>query len=239
MQHKDAIILAGGLGTRLAHVVPNTPKCLAPIAGKPFLWYQLEKLKQFHFCKVVLSLGHLSQQVIDYVESIKLNYSFSIEYCVESEPLGTGGAILLALELCDTDDIVIVNGDSMFDVDIDTLIAEQQLLSSDCTLALAHLNNCDRYGTVKLNKEKMITAFLEKQSGTAGLINAGIYILFKPSFLSLTFPKKFSFESDYLSKSNDFEHHLAGITMEGYFIDIGVEADYVRAQSELPKLVKI
>jgi D-glycero-alpha-D-manno-heptose 1-phosphate guanylyltransferase len=235
--HKDVIILAGGLGTRLQSVVADTPKCLAPVAGKPFLHYILTALKPYHVCKIVFSVGHLKHQVIDWVQANRQQYGFAVDFAEEAEPLGTGGAIKNALPYTDNDDVIILNGDTLFMADIDELIAFQQQKQADVSIALKPMANFERYGTVVLNQEQEVINFIEKKPQEAGLINGGIYSLYKPSFLSLNMPQKFSFESDYLEKAITHQHHVYGQVHDKYFIDIGIPTDFTRAQVELPQII--
>ena len=117
----EVIILAGGLGTRLRSVVNDKPKCMAEVNGKPFLYYWLQYLARFSFKRIVLSLGYKSEMVISWIEKIRDNYDFIIDYVVEQELLGTGGGIRLALNKTSTDDVFVINGDSMFLADLQDL----------------------------------------------------------------------------------------------------------------------
>ena len=235
MEHKDCIILAGGMGTRLQSVVADKPKCLADINGKPFLSYISRQIQQFHVCKVVFSVGYKKEMVIDYVMNHRSEFPFAFDFAEEETPLGTGGAILNAIPYCNTDDIIIMNGDTYFDVNLDTLLNHQQQKMSDCTLALKPMQAADRYGLVKINEEGMITGFEEKKVGASGYINGGIYCLFKNSFLNIPFEKSFSFEKEYLEKFIS-ERDMAGLIQDNYFIDIGIPEDYERAKQELTPL---
>lgn len=234
--HRDCIILAGGFGTRLQSVVNDKPKCLADINGKPFLYYICKHLAHFHFCKVVFAVGYMKDMVKDYVMSHRDEFKFAFDFAEEEEPLGTGGAIMNALPYCDTEDFFVVNGDTFFDVNIDEMSVFQQNQMADCTVALKPMQNADRYGLVDLDPTtQAIRGFREKQEGSSGLINGGVYCLFRPSFLNIPFPKVFSFEKDYLEKMLT-ERDLYGMVQDKYFIDIGVPEDYRRAQTEIPAL---
>lgn len=235
MEHKDCIILAGGMGTRLQSVVADKPKCLAEINGKPFLYYICQHLSKFHFCKIVFSVGYLKEMVIDYVMQHRDEFPFAFDFAEETEPLGTGGAILNAIPYTNTEDIFVVNGDTFFDVDMDAMLQFQQTKMADCTLALKPMQKADRYGLVQLNEQEMITAFQEKQIGGSGLINGGVYCIYKNSFLNIPFEKKFSFEKDYLEKFI-LEREMVGFIQDKYFIDIGIPEDYQKAQHEIPAL---
>lgn len=233
--HRDCIILAGGLGTRLRDVVVDKPKCLADINGKPFLHYLGQYLARFHFCKVVFAIGYKGDMVQDYVMNNRDAFPFAFDFAIEEEPLGTGGAILNALPYCDTDDFFVLNGDTFFDVDIDSMSYYQESRMADCTLALKPMSNADRYGLVQVDKESHITGFAEKTPGASGLINGGVYCIYRHSFLNIPFPKKFSFEKDYLEKMIT-ERDMFGLVQDRYFIDIGIPSDYEKAQTEIPAL---
>lgn len=235
MEHKDCIILAGGMGTRLESVVSDVPKCLAPINGKPFLYYLCKQLMQYHFCKVVFSVGYKKEIVKDYIFNNRHEFKFAFDFAEENEPLGTGGAILNALPYSDTEDFFVVNGDTFFQVDYDKMLAFQQEKMADCTVALKNMNDASRYGLINMNEESIIQSFEEKKEGTSGYINGGIYCFFRKSFLNIPFPKKFSLEKDYLEKFTT-ERDIVGFRecAKNYFIDIGIPQDYEKAQTEIP-----
>ena len=223
----EAIVLAGGLGTRLRSVLGEVPKCLAPVAGKPFLEYLLGALSRAGVSCVVFSVGHLREQVMAYVDS--RSWPFQVAYAVETTPLGTGGGIRLALSKCLEDKVLVVNGDTLFDVDIPALPFEAPV-----TLALKPLRNFSRYGTVELGADGKVSAFREKAPCREGLINGGVYAL-RRSLLPLAhLPEKFSFETDVLQPLS-CSGQVAGVVQDGYFIDIGIPEDYARAQQELPE----
>lgn len=226
-----ALILAGGLGTRLRSVVADAPKCMAPVAGKPFLQYLIDFYLQQNIRHFVFSLGYKHEQVTQFLHD---NYpELSYEYVVEKEPLGTGGAIHFALKAVQVPDILILNGDTFFGVSVAGLDAVHRNGNADCTIALKPMTNIDRYGVVEMDERGSITAFREKRPYAKGLINAGVYMLKVDSFLSGDWPEKFSFETDFLQSSTT--HRLLGYTSDAYFIDIGIPEDYARAQTELPE----
>lgn len=233
--HKDCIILAGGMGTRLQSVVNDKPKCLADVNGKPFLSYIAAHLSKYHFCKVIFSVGYKKEMIIDYVMNHRDEFKFAFDFAEENEPLGTGGAILNALPYSDTEDFFVVNGDTFFDVDFDKMIAFQQSKMSDCTLALKPMQKADRYGLVKINESEQIIGFEEKKENGSGLINGGVYCVYRNSFLNIPFEQKFSFEKDYLEKFIS-ERDMYGFVQDKYFIDIGIPEDYSKAQTEIPDL---
>ncbi|MEE3413351.1 MAG: nucleotidyltransferase family protein [Bacteroidales bacterium] len=228
----EVIILAGGLGTRLRSVVNDKPKCMAEVNGKPFLYYWLQYLARFSFKRIVLSLGYKSEMVISWIEKIRDNYDFIIDYVVEQEPLGTGGGIRLALNKTSTDDVFVINGDSMFLADLQDLYNKYSLVNCSVVLALKQMKDFSRYGKVTIDSNNLITDFAEKKFCQQGLINCGVYVLNKQKLNLQSFEQKFSFEKDVLEQRND----IYGFEYEGYFIDIGVPEDYHKAQKDFSLL---
>jgi D-glycero-alpha-D-manno-heptose 1-phosphate guanylyltransferase len=240
----EAIILAGGLGTRLRSVVSKVPKCMAPISGEPFLKYLLHYLSGFDISKVIISVGYLKDIIIDWTLDNSANYPFEIDFAIEDEPLGTGGGIALAMSKTSCDEILVVNGDTFFNVDLDCLSKECNTESCEIGIALKPMEKFTRYGnvlmeSVKASKKKgFITEFREKEYCNDGLINGGIYILKKSSGIFEGLPEKFSFETEIL-KPETARKKTFGFINDNYFIDIGIPSDYERAQKELPELKKI
>ncbi len=231
---KEAIILAGGFGTRLQSVVSDVPKPMAPINNFPFLNYIFDYLKFFKIEHVVLSTGYLSEKISEYYkDEFK---GIKISYTKEESPLGTGGGIRLAMEKCSTQNILVLNGDSFFDVDLQAYYPLHAQFNSDCTLALRKVSNASRYGTIKLSDTSAINEFKEKDGvEQEGLINGGVYILNRNLFLSQTKPDiAFSIEKDFFENRIN-ELHIFGFKYDGYFIDIGVPEDYKKAQDDFKR----
>ena len=230
MQVQEAIILAGGLGTRLREAVPDLPKCMAPVNGKPFIYYVVSHLQKQGIQRFIFSLGYRSEAFTNYITSLLPDGNY--ELVIEKEPLGTGGAIKFACSHVKHTNVVVVNGDSIFK----TNIAEQDELhttkNAHCTLALKPMENFERYGVVELNEDQSIASFKEKQYYSKGLINGGVYLLNAELFLAEKLPEKFSFETDYLQVFYN-QRRIFGLIQDGYFIDIGIPEDYTRAQTEL------
>jgi D-glycero-alpha-D-manno-heptose 1-phosphate guanylyltransferase len=226
----EAIILAGGLGTRLRSAVPDLPKAMAMVAGQPFLAYIIRHFSQQGINRFIFSLGYRHEVIEDYLSSqfSSINYSCSIE----EDPLGTGGAILKACSLCTKENVVIANGDTLFAVDVRQLSGFHESRDADCTLALKRMRNSDRYGVVETNESGRITSFKEKKWYAESLINGGVYTLNVQRFLEIPFPGKFSFEKDYLESFTNVKNFY-GDAQDRYFIDIGIPEDYQRAQEEL------
>ena len=227
---EEAIVLAGGLGTRLQNVVSDRPKPMALVNDRPFLEYILEFLEAFNIKNVILSVGYKKEYIKSYFgNSYK---SLNLYYSEEDEPLGTGGAIKKALKLAKTKNIIILNGDTYFDINLksfyDFHVEKQSLL----TMALKYMKDFDRYGTVNMGEDGKITGFEEKGAKNIGLINGGIYLINKDLEKDLNnFPDKFSFERDFLEKLVG-KKSFYGVPFDGYFIDIGVPEDYEKAKHE-------
>lgn len=230
----EAIILAGGFGTRLQSVVSDVPKPMAPINDIPFLNYIFDYLKFYKIEHVVLSTGYLSEKISQYYKN-EFN-GVKISYTKEETPLGTGGGIRLAMEKCNTNNVLVLNGDSFFDVDLNSYFSLHQKFNSDCTLALRKVANASRYGTIQLGNDCAIAKFKEKDSiEKEGLINGGVYILDRALFLSKTVPNMaFSIEKDFYEKKIN-EVTLLGFEYNGYFIDIGIPEDYKKAQDDFKR----
>jgi D-glycero-alpha-D-manno-heptose 1-phosphate guanylyltransferase len=228
---KEAIILAGGFGTRLREVVADVPKPMAPVNGNPFLDYLLRYLKHYGIERVILSVGHLSEKITEHYGN---NFNgIEIVYSVEKDPLGTGGGIRLALEKCKDYDILVLNGDSFFDIDLLSFYNQYSDSVGDAALALRHVTNSARYGTIALGELDMIKAFTEKTGHEKpGTINTGVYILSRDLFLEETHAgKNFSIEKDFFEKKLN-KLNLYGFIYDGYFIDIGIPEDYKQAQHD-------
>ena len=230
MQIKEAIILAGGFGTRLKDAVPDLPKCMAPVNGRPFLFYVINYLRSQGIEKFIFSLGYKHEVVEAYLQTELSTLDF--QCLVEKEPLGTGGAILASCYKTSAQTVLVVNGDTIFKADMEKAFTDHVKHESDCTLLLKPMENFDRYGVVELNEDDSIKSFEEKKFYKGGLINGGVYILNAEQFLAEELPGKFSFEKDYLEKY--FEtRKIYGSVQDEYFIDIGIPEDYFRVQQEL------
>lgn len=228
----DAIILVGGFGTRLRSVVSDVPKPMAPVEKKPFLSYLLKYLSNYGIKNVVLCTGYKHEVIENYFSSVYKN--INLKYSVEEEPLGTGGAVKKALTLIESDDVLVLNGDTLFNVDLSELISYHNNQKSDITIALKHFTNYDRYGSVILDGKKVV-GFEEKMYKDSGFINGGVYLINKHLFDKYSLPKTFSFEKEILeTKLNEL--NISGFKSSTYFIDIGIPEDYEKAQIEVKEL---
>lgn len=227
----DAIILAGGLGTRLRSVVNEVPKCMAPVCERPFLYYILTYLKKFNeIDRIILSLGYKHELIIEWIEQ-QTELLFQFQYSIENEPLGTGGAIKKAMSLVQSNEVIILNGDTFFDVDISQLIKSHRINNSMLSIALKPMLNFNRYGNVEIDDNNLITAFKEKSSCEQGQINGGIYIINSINAMMNNLPEQFSFETEVLQKQIN-NRNIYGFIHNGYFIDIGIPEDYVVANKD-------
>lgn len=229
---KTAVILAGGFGTRLQSVLPDLPKPMAPVAGKPFLEYLFQQCKKSGIEKIILSVGYKHEAIKNYFGNEF--ECISVQYSIEENPLGTGGAILKASELVDEENFFVLNGDSFFATDLGEISFFHETEKPDISLALKMMFNFERYGSVVRNDDCRIVSFHEKKFVEQGEINAGVYVVNKKFLQSLSLPEKFSFEKDVLEKYVS-EKKFCGISFMNYFIDIGIPEDYEIAQHELPK----
>ncbi len=227
----EAIVLAGGFGTRLREVVPDLPKPMAPIAGRPFLEILLSALARKGFTRVVLSLGFMAEKVIAHFGA---SYAgMELVYEVEHQPLGTGGAIRAALVRCLADHVFVFNGDTYLDLEVEDLESLWQA-SQHPVIVVREVPDTARFGRVEVSDGR-VSAFREKGVSGVGLINAGCYVLPHGALDAFPLGQNFSLETEYLAKELD-RIHFAGFVTHGHFIDIGVPEDFARAQIELADL---
>jgi len=230
MQCKEAIILAGGLGTRLRSAVPDLPKCMAPVNGQPFIGFVIEHLQSQGIERFIFALGYKSEAFEGFLASTLPSSSYLVS--IEEEPLGTGGAIKQASLLTEEKTVLVANGDTLFRINARKLFSFHHMCGANCTLSLKPMQNFDRYGVVELNKDYSIKSFQEKKHYDEGLINGGVYALHAEKFRGEDLPQKFSFEKDYLEKFFA-NRRMFAVVQDEYFIDIGIPEDYARAQEEL------
>ena len=184
----ECVVLAGGMGTRLRSAVAQLPKCLAPVAGRPFLAWLLDDLQEAGFDHIILSLGYRHEDVEEWVAS--RDDRDAVTCVVEKEPLGTGGGVRLALREAVQEEVFVLNGDTFFGVDFAAMQAFHRQSGATATLALKPMRDFDRYGEVSCDADGRITAFHEKQPCREGLINGGIYLLWRDALEAM--PDRFS-----------------------------------------------
>lgn len=225
---REAIVLAGGFGTRLAHVVPDVCKPMAPVAGRPFLRYVLDQLDTMGFGHVVIADGYRREQIEQYF--MGTYRGLQIDYSPEDEPLLTGGAVKKALDSCANPYVFVFNGDTWFDLDFSAMEAAAKTNHPEAVLAAKRMRNFDRYGTLDVAPDGSIRAFREKAPCAEGLINGGVYLLRRDALDNM--PAKFSLETDFF-EGVVCNGALVSVECGGDFIDIGVPEDYRCAQAML------
>lgn len=219
----EAIVLAGGFGSRLQSVVKELPKPMAPVNGRPFLTYVLDNLLRHSVLRFILSVGYKCEVIQDYFGDV---YRLvPIVYSVEKAPLGTGGGIKQSLEMALSSPVLVVNGDTLFNIDIDFLLAAHRDRKADVTIAAKEMDDLERYGSVAFNPSGRLISFVEKGKLKKGHINGGIYVMGKGIFECFSLAPSFSFETDFL-KAHLKEINIHVVPCAGYFIDIGIPSDY-------------
>lgn len=228
----QAIILAGGFGTRLKSLLGHElPKPMAPVAGKPFLSWLLEYMAGQGVHEAVLCVHHQARAIISYYGTqyagIRLHYSR------EDAPLGTGGAIHKAMRMLNAKrPVLVLNGDSLVELNYRAMLAQHQHSGRTITLATSRVTDCSRYSRLTI-ENGMVTRY-DLLGGTApGDVSVGLYAVSPELFYGFELPQHFSFEQNFLQP---FIEHIAPAAYRGvqYFIDIGVPKDYLRAQAEIP-----
>lgn len=226
---KEIIILCGGQGTRLRSVLNETPKILAPIGERTFLDFLISIYLKKGIEKFIFSTGFMHERILEYLEK---HYSHLNFLClVEEQPLGTGGAIVQSLKSCNTDHVIIANGDSFADFSIHKLWEDHIASNDETTILVTSVDDAFRYGTIELDSNR-VRSFKEKGVHGPAWINAGVYLIDKNQFLNKVYTTSFSFENEYLlPKAAD--NILKASIQSGYFIDIGIPEDLRKAQIEL------
>jgi D-glycero-alpha-D-manno-heptose 1-phosphate guanylyltransferase len=230
----QAVVLAGGFGTRLQAVVQDVPKPMALINGRPFLDYQLNYLKSFGIKHIIFSVGYKHEHIADFFGD---SYNgMTIEYAVENEPLGTGGGIQNAFQLVKSGAALVVNGDTLFEVNLNDFYQKHKDSKAIISLALREIDDVSRYGIVETDNSHRIIGFAEKGVKTGqGQITGGVYMIEKDFFESHDFGQKFSMEKDAFEKHYESQNFF-GFPYKSYFLDIGIPEDYKKAQDEFSKL---
>ena len=222
----EAIVLAGGLGTRLRGVVDDVPKPMAPVQGRPFLALVLDQLVDAGFKTVIIAAGYRHEVIRSYFGA---DYrGLALRYSVEHEPLGTGGAIRLACVQADARDVFVLNGDTYLELDFRAMMEAHVRAGSHLSMAICHVPDVARYGALEFCDDRLLR-FLEKERSGPGWINGGTYIL-GPDLRARLRPRgAFSFEHDLLEPEVGSIRPLA-FRSSGLFIDIGIPEDYAKAQ---------
>jgi D-glycero-alpha-D-manno-heptose 1-phosphate guanylyltransferase len=224
-----AVILCGGLGTRLGSLTKETPKPLLEVAGQPFIAHVLNHLTRAGIDELVLAVGFQWRKLQAFVGDNW--HGVPVQYSVETHPLGTGGAISAAMASASLSETLVVTGDTLFDIDIPAFLKFAKDKDAQVCVALRKVEDCSRFGRVSLAADGEMMTFGEKVEQGPGLINGGIYYLRCDALGHIT-SETFSFETDFLAQKHP-RYTVFGLTSNAYFIDIGVPADLQRAQTEL------
>ena len=226
----EAIILAGGLGTRLRPLVSAAPKAMAEVAGRPFLEYLLGQLRAEGITSAVVCTGHMADAIASHFGDGR-RWGMELRYSVEVEARGTAGALKLAERMLTGDRWLLMNGDSLFDISLQHLIDAHAASPALVTIALARVADGHRYGRVTLAPDGVIRAFAEKSdAATPGLINSGLYVIERQLLDQIPADRPVSLEREVFPKL--VGNSIRGVPFDGYFIDIGVPHDFLRAQNE-------
>ncbi len=224
----DCIVLAGGLGTRLRDTVPNQPKPLASINGTPFLEILLRQLTASQLVKkTVLAIGYKAEAIVEHFSGTE-----GIEFSIEQEPLGTGGAVQLALSHTISNPVLVINGDSFLDFSLEQMLLFHEQKKAGITMAYTHVENADRFGRLEIDSHSQrILSFREKAEGAEpGPINGGVYLIQRNLLIDHQQSSPFSLEKEFFS----YVEELYGFPCSGTFIDIGTRDSYFAAQRLLP-----
>jgi D-glycero-alpha-D-manno-heptose 1-phosphate guanylyltransferase len=229
-----AVLLVGGMGTRLRSVVPNAPKPLATVGDKSFLELLVKQLRSQGIHKLVFCTGYLADQIETYFGDGH-KWDVEIQYSKELQPLGTAGAVKLAQpHLKNAVEFLVMNGDSFMEVDLDQLLQSHRERKAIASMAVRQVENAGRYGTVRLEGKNRVTGFIEKTGSDApGVVNAGVYI-FNQEIFQHIFDGPSSLEKDVFPKL--LGRGVYALEQQGVFIDIGTPEDYARAQEICDRL---
>jgi D-glycero-alpha-D-manno-heptose 1-phosphate guanylyltransferase len=225
----QAVVLVGGLGTRLRPLVSDIPKPMALVRGRPFLSYLLDFLAVQGITEAILAVGYLRDRLMEVFG--ERHGTLRLRYSVEETALGTGGAIRQAFGLVDSWPVFAVNGDTFLDVDYKAMRRAHETAGAFLTMALAHVADAGRYGRAVVTDGRVV-GFEPSTNPGPGVINAGVYLFSHDPLAWADLPRAFSLEKDFLALQLANLRPLA-FNAPGYFIDIGVPEDYRRAQHEL------
>lgn len=226
----DVVILAGGFGTRLAPIVSDKPKGLADINGKPLLHIVVENLLSYGFRRIILAVGHKKEQIIKYFSEVKFSdYSpYEIVYSSEKIPLGTGGALKLALAKVNSENCLVINGDCLYDLDFNQIYRAHLKKNAIVTMTLVKVEDSATYGAVTLAADNKLKSFSEKLVKGNHLVSAGVYFMHKKILKHFPRKKQFSLENDVFPSLCGLE--LYGYPIKGSFYDIGVPERYLKVK---------
>ena len=225
---RQAVILAGGFGTRLGALTRDTPKPLLDVAGKPFLTWLIDDVRRQGFSDILVCAGFLAEQI----EAALAGFGPDVKVVTEPQPLGTAGALRFVLDRLEAR-FLMLNGDSLFDIDLREL-ERRAHPDADATLALRSVADASRYGAVQLDGRRIVRFEEKSEHRAPGLINGGVAIIGRSFVADLQPGRPCSIERDLYPKAAA-AGRLAGHVFNGAFIDIGTPQDYERAQTVVPE----
>lgn len=224
-----AIILAGGLGTRLRAVLPDLPKPMAPINGRPFLEYLLDYWHAQGIERFLLSIGYKHEMIMEHFGD---HYKgVPLDYIIESKPMGTGGGLLLAAEKIKTDSFLVLNGDTYFTVNLQKLIQFAEQNVTDWCFGLFMTSSVDRYMGMEVSPVGKINSLKINENQNPCYVNGGVYWIRHSALRNIKLPQKemISLENDILPEALANNQRLFGLAFDTKFIDIGIPEDYCRS----------
>ena len=227
-----AVILAGGMGTRLKSVVPNLPKPMAPVNGRPFMEYQLDYWIDQGVSQFIVSVGYMKEVIMGHFGP---SYrSTPISYAVEAKPLGTGGGLLLAARYL-SEPFLLLNGDTFFEVDLAGLQKHHTRQQADLTFSLFRTNEVGRYMGIEITETGEIITLNSDNEKYEKLVNGGVYLVNPIIFKNVSYEldQKISFELKIVPDLMTEGIKIYGVEYPGRFIDIGIPADYLRSNTIL------
>lgn len=230
-----AIILAGGQGLRLREILKDIPKPMAPLGGRPFLEYLILQLIRWNIREIILSVGYKGNLIKSHFGNGK-KWGVNISYSTEKKPLGTGGALKIAVQKIDDEQFIVMNGDSFLDIDFNALIDFHRKNSAMATMGLVHINDTSRYGRVETDGNGRVVALVEKGIKGKGNINGGIYI-FNHKIANVISSGNISLEKEVLPVL--IGQGFYGMVARGFFVDIGTPRDYLNLCKNPEKLINI
>ncbi|SVE10020.1 uncharacterized protein METZ01_LOCUS462874, partial [marine metagenome] len=223
-----AVILAGGLGTRLRKVIPDRPKVMAEIKGKPFLYYLFDQLTEVDIDRVIISTGYMAEKIEEIVGSS--HKGLQVDYCREDKPLGTGGALKLSGRAVDTEYCLVMNGDSFAEFDLISLMVVHKNSDANITVIVKSVEDSSRYGTIQMGDNNHIIEFSEKSNAASrGLINVGVYLMNTSVLQKITKKTPCSLEYDFFPLMAS--KGIYGYETKGEFIDIGTPESFAKAEA--------
>lgn len=229
----EAILLAGGLGTRLRSVVSDRPKPMALVEGKPFMEYVVQGLKKHGITDIIFAVGYKGSMVEEYFQDGR-NFGIHAFYAYEEELLGTAGAIKNAARLMKGERVFVLNADTFYQLDYSRLIDLIDSQKLDMALVLRKVEDVSRYGRAVLEDGRLVGFNEKSKEAVPGTINGGVYLI-KKELIDCIPEGKVSLENDMIPKWLEEKRPLGGFVNDGYFIDIGIPEDYFQFMEDVKK----